>query len=189
MQVTDAPFGGASEIIGRDPAVGAGYEAVLRVLMSTSMPLRGVAKSRPRFIYDQTEFQRLIRAQLRSMGWTHGRALSTDFVYDGTKMSGVRADLMGFGCHAILEFGNRASWAHNLLTRGVGSVNGAGAQLLIYVAPVARLADQIDSNLATFERIAASLAWIEQRAPRCLPAPVSVIGVDVDLTSERGIRR
>ncbi len=151
MQVTDVPFRGAADLLRRDQEVDHGYRSLLRVLMETTVPRQTRTKASPRYIYDQTQLQKNIRAQLVGVGWTHGRALSADLTYDRVTFTGIRADLLGDGCHVILEFGNRASWAHNLVTRGVGANSLGLARLLVFVAPSTSMADQIDANLASFE--------------------------------------
>jgi hypothetical protein len=175
--ITDAPFHGATELLRTDPEVDFGYRSVLDVLVRLSVPRRRTPKSQPRFVFDQTELQRLVRSELGESGWSHGHALSPDIEYEGERMAGIRADMIGSGCHVILEFGNRASFANNLVTRGVGSIALGKARLLVFVAPRARFADQIDANLATYERIAGMLTWLERKAPGLLPAPICVVGV------------
>ncbi len=75
--------------------------------MTTPVP-QTKAKASPLFVYDQSELQSDLRAQLRGLGWSHGRALSEDATYDGVKIDGFQADMLGGGIHVILEFGNRA---------------------------------------------------------------------------------
>lgn len=180
MRVVDAPIAGAAELLREDREIEAAYERLISLLISTGVPRQTKAKSSPRYIYDQRELQSVLRAQLRGLGWTHGRGLSEDTVFDGVRTPGIQADLIGSGLHVILEFGNRASWAHNLLTRVLGAVAGGHARLTVFVTPTDELARQIDANLGSFERVATTLRLIERWSPHVIPGPLMLIGVGPD---------
>jgi hypothetical protein len=177
MNVVDAPIGGAIELIRSDSQVDAAYRRLLGVLIDTSVPSQTRVKASPLFVYDQRQLQVQLRAQLRGLGYTHGRTLSPDSTYDGVRIPGYQADMVGDGLHVIFEFGNRASWAHNLVTRVLGGVAQDLAALSVIVAPTDAFARRIDTNLGTFERIAASLGTIERWRSESIPGPMMIVGV------------
>jgi hypothetical protein len=185
MHVTDAPFAGAADLLRDDVEVASGYRILLDVLGRMSMPHQGRVKASPFFIYDQTELQARLRDELCRAGWSYRRALTPDLTYDGVHVTGTVSDLIGHGCHVILEFGNRASWAHNLVTRVVAAHRREFARLTVFVTPTDRLARQIDTNLASFERVAASVGQLAQLAPEMIPGPLVVVGVDAEPPSFR----
>jgi hypothetical protein len=180
VQVIDAPINSAADLLLADREVDAAYRRLLVLLFDTSAPRQNRVKASPLFVYDQTELQRLIRSQLRGLGYTRGRQLSADTTYDGVRIPGFQADMIGHGLHVILEFGNRASWAHNLVTRVLGGIASDYARLSVVVAPTDAFARRIDTNLGTFERIASSLKLIERWRRESLPGPILVVGVTPD---------
>lgn len=180
MNISDAPIGGAAAILRRDAEVDAAYRRLLEILISTPAPRQPRAKASPLFVYDQRAFQADLRAQLRGLGWSHGRSLSEDATFDGVRIPGVQADMLGDGLHVILEFGNRTSWAHNLMTRALGAAARDLTRLTVFVMPTQAFARRIDTNLATFERVAASLHMIERWRPEVVPGPLMLVGIVPD---------
>ena len=180
MEVVDAPFAGAAELLRSDPPIDRAYRRLLRVLMTTAVPRQTKQKSSSAYVFDQRELQALLRSQLLGIGWSHGRALSEDVSYDRVRIRGFQADMLGEGLHVILDYGNRSSWAHNVLTRMLGTVARDWARLTVLVTPTDSLARKIDSNLGTFERVAVSLRAIERWNPTALPGPLILVGTSPD---------
>ena len=180
MKLVDAPFAGASKLLERDPDLERAYRGVLKILRETSVPPQSRQKASPLFIYDQRELQRIVREQLRSAGFRHGRALSPDTAFDTVRIPGIQADMIGHDLHVLLDFGNRASWAHNLVTRVLGGFAMEVARLTVLVTPTDAFARHIDTNLGTFERVASSVRLMERWRPESLPGPIVVVGVSAD---------
>jgi hypothetical protein len=180
LKVVDAPFGGAAQLLEVERPLDIAYRRLLGLLTETSVRRQTRQKASPLFVYDQRELQKALRAQLRALGFSHGRALSPDTTFDGVRVPGIQADMIGDGLHVVLDFGNRASWAHNLVTRVLGGVANEFAQLTVIVTPTDGFARRIDTNLGTFERIAASLREIERWKRESLPGPIILVGVAPD---------
>lgn len=180
VKVVDAPFGGAAQLLETERQLDLAYRRLLEVLIGTSVPRQRRQKASPLFVYDQRELQKSLRAQLRGLGFSYGRALSPDTTFDGVRVPGIQADMIGDGLHVVLDFGNRASWAHNFLTRVLGGVANQIAQLTVIITPTDGFARRIDTNLGTFERVAASLREIERWRRESLPGPIIVVGVAPD---------
>lgn len=180
VKVIDAPIAGASDVLRADAQVEAAYHRLLAVLIATDAPRQSRTKASSLFVYDQRELQAALRAELRGFGWSHGRGLSEDLVYDGVRVPGIQADMLGDGLHVVLEFGNRASWAHNLVTRVLGATSRGLALMTVLVTPTQAFARRIDTNLGTFERVAASLQLMDRWRPEAIPGPIIVVGVVPD---------
>lgn len=181
MKVIDAPVAGAADLLRNDAGIDAAYRKLLGILASTEAPRQTRAKASSLFVYDQRQLQVDLRAQMRGVGWSHARGLSEDTTYDGVRVPGVQADMLGNGLHVILEFGNRASWAHNLVTRVLGAASTGLASMTVFVTPTQTFARRIDTNLGTFERIAASLHLMERWRPEAIPGPMIVVGVSPEI--------
>ena len=180
MKVVDAPFAGAAQLLEREPGLESSYRRLLQILAETAAPRQSRKKASPLFVYDQRELQKNLRALLTTIGYTHGRALSPDTSYDDVRIPGVQADMLGHGLHVLLDFGNRASWAHNLVTRVLGGFAIEVVRLTVIVTPTDAFARRIDTNLGTFERVASSMRLIERWRAQSLPGPMIVVGVAPD---------
>ncbi len=185
MQLTEASIGGAIDILRDNDKSLAGYRQLLGILRSASVPRRGTAKAKPRFVYDQTALVKALREDLVGDGWLREIGLWPDINVDGVRLAGVRSDMLRDGVHVIFEFGNRSSWAYNLVTRVVLGVARADVGLTVVVTPTHPFAESIDSNLATFERVSAELARIHQVFPPMVPGRIMVIGVEPE--NDQGI--
>lgn len=181
MRTKDAPFANAFDLLRGSPETEAAYQAVLDLLERSSVPAQTKAKASPRFVFDQTALQERLRAELRSIGFAYGRALSPDATSDGIQIRGIQADSIGHRIHVVLEFGNRASWAHNLVTRITGAVAGDLVDLTIVIVPTDAFSRRIDTNLATFERVAANVRLLERWNPCSIPGPLIVLGVEPEV--------
>lgn len=181
MRTKDAPFADALDLLKGSPSIEAAYQSVLDVLGSAAVPAQTRTKASPRFVFDQTALQENLRAELRASGFTFGRALSADTESDGIHIRGIQADSIGHRVHVVLEFGNRASWAHNLVTRITGAVAGAFVDLTVVVVPTDEFSRRIDTNLATFERVVANLRLLERWNACSIPGPLIVVGVEPEV--------
>lgn len=178
MRTKDAPFTGAHDLLNGRRSIESAFRSVLEVLGRADVPAQTKMKASPRFVFDQTALQENLRAELRRNGFAYGRALSADVKSDGIHIRGVQADMIGHGLHVVLEFGNRASWAHNLITRVTGAVAGEFADLTVVVVPTDEFSRRIDTNLATFERVVANLRLLERWNACSIPGPLIVVGVE-----------
>lgn len=181
MRTKDAPFSRALDLLNRSPAMESAYRSVLDVFDRASAPPQMKTKASPRFVFDQTALQERLRTDLRTLGFAYGRALSPDVKSDGIHIRGIQADMIGHRLHVVLEFGNRASWAHNLVTRITGAVAGDFADLTVVVVPTDEFSRRIDTNLATFERVVANLRLLERWNACCIPGPLIVVGVEPEV--------
>lgn len=178
VRTKDAPFANAHDLLKASSPIEVAYRSVLDVLTRATAPAQTKTKASPRFVFDQTALQEGLRADLSARGFTYGRALSADVKSDGINIRGIQADSIGHRVHVVLEFGNRASWAHNLLTRVTGAVAGAFVDLTIVVVPTDEFSRRIDTNLATFERVVANLRLLERWNACSIPGPLIVVGVE-----------
>jgi hypothetical protein len=88
--------------------------------------LRQHPKSRPEYVYDQTALVKSMRDVLRVLGWRREEPLLSDGPFGGIDASGTLTDTARDGLHAVFDFGNRASWGNNMLTRVAAGSPWAG---------------------------------------------------------------
>jgi hypothetical protein len=114
------------------------------------------------------------------MGWEREAPIQPGSSRRGVALAPVKADMSKSRVHAIFEFGNRASYAYNTLSRfALGTVE-PGFVVTAFVVPTAAFANRIDSNLATFERLVAEFNRLERLLPRMIPGPLLIVGVQPD---------
>jgi hypothetical protein len=177
MSVTEAPFAGALQILDEAMPLSEAYRELSEVLAATEAPLRERPKARPEYIYDQTAFARDVRTALRARGWSHEVPLAPEAWSSGVRIPAVFADMVKGSCQTILEFGNRASWAHNLLTR-IALAHGSGrVGITFLVTPMHDFAATIDSNLVSFERVDVEIRRLLRAQPGMIPGPLLLVGV------------
>lgn len=170
MRVEVVALAGAAETVRADAARSAAYFELLDALGALEARRHGRSKSRPEYVYDQTAFIDSSRAVLERHQWSRGRVLAPASESFGVRMAPVSSDLIKAGVHVIFEFGNRASYAYNTLSRfALGCATGV-AMVTTFVVPTLSFANAIDSNLATFERLAGEFARLERLMPRIILA-------------------
>jgi hypothetical protein len=153
VRTKDAPFADAFDLLKRSQVTEVAYQSVLDLLAHASVPAQSKEKAKPQFVFDQTAL----------------------------RIRGIQADSIGHRIHVVLEFGNRASWAHNLVTRITGAVAANLVDLTVVVVPTDAFSRRIDTNLATFERVVANVRLLERWNPCSIPGPLIVVGVEPDV--------
>jgi hypothetical protein len=180
VRVQEWPFAGAIDVLREQTAVRAAYDQLVTFLLEADPPRHGKVKHQPRFVYDQTGLADDLRLRLKTVGWQHGDVLSGEMTIDGVRLPPVRADMVKGPTHVVFEFGNVASFAHNLLTRVTLAAATQGIRLTVLVTPTSRFARLIDSNLAAFERVAGEMSRLADAHPEAIPGPLMVVGVEPD---------
>lgn len=154
------------------------YFELLDVLQDCDAPRRDSPKSKPAYVFDQTALVESARSRLEALGWDREVSIHPASSTRGAALAPVKADMSKSGVHAIFEFGNRASYAYNTLSRfALGTVE-PGFSVTAFVVPTTTFANRIDSNLATFERLVAEFRRLEQVLPRMIPGPLLIVGVE-----------
>jgi hypothetical protein len=180
MRLREWPFVDAARIVATDVQVRGAYSQLTRVLSAATPPRQVKTKARSEFIYSQTVLAKLVRTELGSLGWTRGEVLATEAEVDGVRVPACRADLVRPPVHAILEFGNRASYGLNLVTRVPLAVARSSIRLSVMITPTERFGRQLDTNLAIFERVAGEIHRLLDARPEALPGPLMVVGIEPD---------
>ena len=153
------------------------YGQVVAFLREADPPRHHKVKHDARFVFDQTKLADDMRF-LKSVGWQHGDVVSGQLAIDGVRLPAVRADMIKQCTHVVFEFGNVASFAHNLLTRVTLATAKRGIRLTALITPTSVFARQIDSNLAAFERVAGEMNRLADAHPEAIPGPLMVVGVE-----------
>jgi hypothetical protein len=154
------------------------YNEVVRVLRSARPPEQQKTKAKKSFIYDQTELIKQLRAELQMVGWTREALLAPEVQSEKIVLRRISADTLKYRVHTIFEFGNRSYYAYNIMTRvALGFATGA-VGLAVFVLPTHRFAAAIDSNLVSFEQVAAELARLSAAMPRMIPGPTMLVGIE-----------
>jgi len=180
VRVQEWPFAGALDVLRDRQAEAEAYQQLMTFLSASEPPRHGNAKHHPRFVFDQTRLADDLRVRLKEVGWQHGDILSGEMVVDGVRLPPVRGDMIKGATHVVFEFGNVASFAHNLLTRVTLASAMHGIGLTVLVTPTSVFARQIDSNLAAFERVAGEMSRLAAVHPEAIPGPLMVVGVEPD---------
>ena len=177
MDVQDAPLAGASDLLRTDSRCRAAYEELIGVLDRAAVPRQEKAKAKAIYIYDQTALQQRLRSSLIALGWKGEKTLAPQLRVGRVLIPEVKSDMLKDGVHTIFEFGNRASYSTNLLTRGVFGVVTRAARLTAMVTPTDAFARQIDTNLTTYERVTGELGRLSAALPQNIFGPLVIIGV------------
>lgn len=178
LHLTESPFAGAMDVVASGTRAASSYRLLLSTLGNLEAPTHERVKARPTYIYDQTRLQAMVRERLMASGWLFEVELLPKQVVDGVRLAEIKSDLIGPDCIVILDFGNRTSWSHNLVTRVVGSLKRVPGALTVFVTPTDAFAKRIDSNLGTFERVTSELRFLTARRPEMVPGPLMLVGVE-----------
>lgn len=181
MRYQDAPLLGAAELLTKDHAIRFAYEELIGILERSGVPPQEKAKSKPSFVYDQTKLQSAIRRTLRSHGWTQKIPLAPEVRLASARVPAIESDMIKDQLQVILEFGNRASFFANFLSRFAFGVASRKVRLTVFVTPTYRFAGKIDANLANFERITAEVGRLATGVPTLIPGPLVMVGVEPEL--------
>lgn len=177
MDVQDAPLAGASELLKSDVRCREAFDELMSVLARTSVPSQERVKAKASYIYDQRKLQQKVRSALLASGWRGEKVLAPQLRVGRVLIPEVRSDMIKDGVHAILEFGNRASYSANLLSRGVFGVVTRTVRLTVMVTPTDSFARQIDANLTTYERVTGELGRLSAAVPQHVFGPLVIVGV------------
>ena len=169
-----------NELLRADEGAREAYYELIDVLQECDAPRRDHPKSKPAYVFDQTALVELARSRLEALGWAREAPIHPASSLRGASLAPVKADMSKSRVHAIFEFGNRASYAYNTLSRyALGTVE-PGFAITAFVVPTATFANRIDSNLATFERLVGEFNRLERLLPRMIPGPLLIVGVEPD---------
>ncbi|MEK6227470.1 MAG: hypothetical protein AABM40_14405 [Chloroflexota bacterium] len=154
------------------------YSELVEVLRNTQAPRQVRHKAKPQYVFDQTGLIRSLRAELQKREWKRDVLFAAESATNDIRIRRVTADTLRTGVHAIFEFGNRSYYAYNLVTRVAFGYATGIVRLAVFVLPTQKFANAIDSNVVSFEQVAAEMVRLVSSLPRMVPGPMMLIGIE-----------
>jgi hypothetical protein len=180
MRVEIFSLAGAVEAIRSDQARSDAYFELIDLLEELDVRRHGKKKSRAEYVWDQTDLIARARGELAKRGWTRDTVIVPSATSFESRLAPVKADTIKGDVQVIFEFGNRASYAYNTLTRVALGCAVVGVAVTVFVVPRIRFANAIDSNLASFERLAGEFKRLQDVGSTMVPGPLVILGVEPD---------
>lgn len=178
METITYPYRFADAVL-KDKAFAAAYEELINVLQSIQIPLcaAGKVKKRTRnkssvqfFPVDQKTLNKLIEAEMGHRGWDIGPLVVPE-AKDAPRTK-IKSDFKKARIQVEVQFGNMARWYSDVFKFQL-AYSRDSIDVGVLVVPTQRLANLIDENVASYERVERELPW----AKMSLTLPILVIGV------------